>query len=151
MINWPFFVFFVKFLACLLCPSFLDESSYPQDIKEKARRILQATRQFSIGALDFSYFFVLLPFQLFFRLNASYQHPNRPRGGHWVWRKGVTKGFRAWAEEPRAWKISSRLFSRPKSLTPVSRSGDSLSLQMTRHYSGLYNYYWLDVCFYGPK
>ena len=42
--------FFVKFLACLLCPSLLEEPSYPQDIKEKARRILEATEQFSIGA-----------------------------------------------------------------------------------------------------
>ena len=39
--------FFVKFLACLLCPSLLEEPSYPQDIKE---RILEATEQFSIGA-----------------------------------------------------------------------------------------------------
>ncbi|KAM7446074.1 glycerol-3-phosphate O-acyltransferase 2 [Porites harrisoni] len=39
-----------QFLACLLCPSFLEEQSYPQDIKEKARRILEATRQFSIGS-----------------------------------------------------------------------------------------------------
>ena len=45
------FSFFVKFLACLLCPSLLEEPSYPQDIKEKARRILEATEQFSIGAI----------------------------------------------------------------------------------------------------
>ncbi|XP_073231571.1 alanine aminotransferase 2-like [Porites lutea] len=42
--------FMRQFLACLLCPSLLEEPSYPQDIKEKARRILEATEQFSIGS-----------------------------------------------------------------------------------------------------
>ncbi|CAH3174539.1 unnamed protein product [Porites lobata] len=41
---------YITFLACLLCPSLLEEPSYPQDIKEKARRILEATEQFSIGS-----------------------------------------------------------------------------------------------------
>ena len=67
VIDWRFFfVFFVKFLACLLCPSFLEEQSYPQDIKEKARRILAATRQFSIGAIDFSYILFCCHFNYYF-------------------------------------------------------------------------------------
>ena len=67
VIDWRFFfVFFVKFLACLLCPSFLEEQSYPQDIKEKARRILEATRQFSIGAIDFSYILFCCPVNYYF-------------------------------------------------------------------------------------
>ena len=45
------FAFFFKLLSCLICPSFLEEPSYPKDIKEKARRILEATEHFSIGAI----------------------------------------------------------------------------------------------------
>ena len=39
-----------QFLACLLCPNFLDDPSYPQDVKEKARRILKTTPGFAISA-----------------------------------------------------------------------------------------------------
>ncbi|XP_078367836.1 alanine aminotransferase 2-like isoform X1 [Oculina patagonica] len=39
-----------QFLACVLCPHFLDDSSYPQDVREKARRILKTTLGFSIGS-----------------------------------------------------------------------------------------------------
>lgn len=39
-----------QLLSCLICPSFLEEPSYPKDIKEKARRILEATEHFSIGS-----------------------------------------------------------------------------------------------------
>ncbi|KAL9976103.1 hypothetical protein ACROYT_G013353 [Oculina patagonica] len=39
-----------QFLACLLCPNFLDDPSYPEDIKEKARRILKAKPGFAISS-----------------------------------------------------------------------------------------------------
>ncbi|XP_020603210.1 alanine aminotransferase 2-like isoform X1 [Orbicella faveolata] len=39
-----------QFLTCLLCPDFLDDPSYPQDIKEKARRILKTTPGFAISS-----------------------------------------------------------------------------------------------------
>lgn len=39
-----------QFLSCLLCPHFLDDPSYPQDVKERARRILKATPGFAISS-----------------------------------------------------------------------------------------------------
>ncbi|XP_015766692.1 PREDICTED: alanine aminotransferase 2-like isoform X3 [Acropora digitifera] len=39
-----------QLLSCLLCPHFVDDSNYPRDIKEKARRILEAKPGFSIAS-----------------------------------------------------------------------------------------------------
>jgi len=39
-----------QLLSCLLCPNFLDDPIYPQDIREKARRILEAKPGFAIAS-----------------------------------------------------------------------------------------------------
>ncbi|XP_015759566.1 PREDICTED: alanine aminotransferase 2-like [Acropora digitifera] len=39
-----------QLLSCLLCPRFLDDPNYPQDIREKAQRILEAKPGFSIAS-----------------------------------------------------------------------------------------------------
>ncbi|XP_015766691.1 PREDICTED: alanine aminotransferase 2-like isoform X2 [Acropora digitifera] len=39
-----------QLLSCLLCPNFLDDPIYPQDIREKARRILEAKPGFAVAS-----------------------------------------------------------------------------------------------------